>query len=495
MPNANDQASTRQANTRQRKNIQTKNNDARPEKASTFRSLGLSDPFLDTLTELGYETPTPIQARALPPALEGRDVLGLAQTGTGKTAAFALPALDKLHRAKTADSGRGRPTPRVLVLSPTRELATQIAESMREYCAGTEIRGCTVFGGVSQVHQVRKLRAGVDVIVATPGRLMDLLEQGHIDLSSIETFVLDEVDRMLDMGFVQPIRSIAAKIPSERQTLMFSATLPREIAKLASTLMRDPVKVEAPRQKRAEPKIEQFLHLVEGKEKPVLLLEMLSDHAVERAVVFTRTKHGADNLTRKLVRSGVRAESIHGNKSQNQRQRALDAFRSGRAGVLVATDVAARGLDIDGVTHVFNFNLPNEPEAYVHRIGRTGRAGAAGVAVAFCDPGEMAYLKAIEKLLGKRIPLAGGEPRPDEPAEREPRPERRPERRPRRERNAASEGSGGGGKKRPGGPKAGEPKRQRGGKRRSNAKAKAESATRPPRRGAGVRKPNRAGAE
>jgi len=374
----------------------------------SFESLGLSKPILKAIACEGYSTPTPIQAGAIPPALEGRDVLGGAQTGTGKTAAFALPLIDHLAAVPADRPRRGPILPRALILSPTRELATQIAESAQSYARHTKLRGCTIYGGVSQHHQVRTLRAGVDIIVATPGRLMDLMDQGYIDLSGIEIFVLDEADRMLDMGFIDPIRKIAAQIPDERQTLMFSATMPPPIARLAQTLLRDPVRVDiAPSETKAL-RIEQSLHMVDQPQKADLLERMLREPGVERAIVFTRTKHGAENLSKRLVRTGIFAESIHGDRSQNQRRRALDAFRAGRTRVLVATDVAARGIDVDGVSHVFNFHLPNEPEAYVHRIGRTGRAGAAGIAISFCDRGERSLLKAIERHTGQK--LTSGKP-------------------------------------------------------------------------------------
>ncbi|TVQ61490.1 MAG: DEAD/DEAH box helicase [Phycisphaerales bacterium] len=390
----------------------------------SFESLGLSKPILKAIASEGYDTPTPIQAGAIPPALEGRDVLGGAQTGTGKTAAFALPLIDRLTSVPTDRPRRGTVAPRALILSPTRELATQIAESAQAYARHTKLRGCTIYGGVSQHNQVKKLRAGVDIIVATPGRLMDLMNQGYVDLGCIEILVLDEADRMLDMGFINPIRKIAAQIPEERQTLMFSATMPPPIAKLARTLLRDPVRVDiAPSETRAL-RIEQSLHMVDQPQKADLLERMLQEPSVERAIVFTRTKHGAENLSKRLVRGGVFAESIHGDRSQNQRRRALDAFRAGRTRVLVATDVAARGIDVDGVTHVFNFHLPNEPEAYVHRIGRTGRAGAAGIAVSFCDRGERSLLKAIERHTGQKLAPGkaptGTTARPSAPIEREP---------------------------------------------------------------------------
>ncbi|GJM18062.1 MAG: ATP-dependent RNA helicase RhlE [Phycisphaeraceae bacterium] len=366
-----------------------------------FSSLDLSQSLLDVIAGEGYETPTPIQAQSIPPVLEGRDLLGCAQTGTGKTAAFALPILQLLLESRAPRKGYRQP--RALILSPTRELAGQIEESFRTYGRGSGLRGAVIFGGVKQFRQVRQLEAGVDIIVATPGRLQDLMEQGHVDLRAIEIFVLDEADRMLDMGFIQPIREIASEIPAERQTLLFSATMPSTILKLANSLLNDPVRISVTPDASAAPTIDQELYMVPGEHKPALLASLLEARDVKRAVVFTRTKHGADKLAKKLEREGVRAGSIHGNKSQSQRQRALDAFRAGKSRVLVATDVAARGLDVDGITHVFNYNLPNEPEAYVHRIGRTGRAGATGIAVSFCSREERGFLKAIERLTGSQI--------------------------------------------------------------------------------------------
>ncbi|USO00354.1 MAG: DEAD/DEAH box helicase [Phycisphaeraceae bacterium] len=370
-----------------------------------FAQLELAKPILDAVAREGYDTPTPIQARCIPPALAGRDVLGCAQTGTGKTAAFALPILQRLHTTNRKVNGKGgRVPPRALILSPTRELADQIAESFAVYGSNTRIRGTVVYGGVSQHRQVRALERGVDVLVATPGRLLDLMDQGYIDLRAIEVFVLDEADRMLDMGFINPIRRIAGSMPAKRQTMLFSATMPRAIEQLADSLLINPEKVSVDPVASAAPLIEQSVIMVDGAHKPALLRGLLDDPGVRRAVVFTRTKHGAEKLAKTLGKSGVAAESIHGNKSQSQRTRALDSFRAGRSRVLVATDVAARGLDVDGITHVINFNLPNEPEAYVHRIGRTGRAGAAGVALSFCDRDERAYLRAIEKLTGTKVP-------------------------------------------------------------------------------------------
>lgn len=378
-----------------------------------FSDFGLPSTILQALTEERYTTPTPIQAQAIVPALQGRDLLGCAQTGTGKTAAFALPILARLL-AETPDPARRRPgAPRALVLAPTRELATQIGESFATYGRRSGLRGTTIFGGVSQFHQVRALERGVDVLVATPGRLIDLLDQGRVDLRSIRFLVLDEADRMLDMGFIQPIRRIVAALskPPARQTLLFSATMPPEIMRLADALLHRPVKVAVAPVASAAPRIRQSVYLVPRAMKPALLRHLLADAGVQRALVFTRTKHGADRLRRHLNQAGIAADAIHGNKAQNQRQRALDAFRSGRSRVLVATDVAARGLDVDCVTHVFNFDMPVEPEAYVHRIGRTGRAGASGDAVSFCDREEQGLLRAVERLIGSRVPTIA--PLPD----------------------------------------------------------------------------------
>ncbi|MDX2131223.1 MAG: DEAD/DEAH box helicase [Planctomycetota bacterium] len=370
----------------------------------TFTSLGLSRPLLTALTDEGYTTPTPIQAQAIPAGIAGRDLLGVAQTGTGKTAAFGLPILHRLSTAPRDASRRGPVLPRALILSPTRELASQIGESFAVYGRHTGLAGTVIFGGVSQFHQVRDLHRGVDILVATPGRLIDLMEQRLVNLTEISIFVLDEADRMLDMGFIKPIRRIAAALPAARQTMLFSATLPREIVSLAESLMRDPVRVSVSRAAAAEPKIEQAMYMVPRERKQALLTHLLREGAIERAVVFTKTKHGADRVARRLHAGGIHAVAIHGNKAQNQRTRALDSFRAGHAKVLVATDVAARGLDVDGITHVFNFDLPMEPEAYVHRIGRTGRAGASGIAVTFCDSEERDLLRAVERTTGARIP-------------------------------------------------------------------------------------------
>ncbi len=370
-----------------------------------FRSMGLARPILEAVHIEGYTTPTPIQAQAIPPIMAGCDVLGCAQTGTGKTAAFALPILHRLLTGRI-DKDRREVHPRALILSPTRELAAQIDESFAAYGYQTGLSGAVIYGGVSQFHQVKALRRGVDVLVATPGRLIDLMDQGLVSLHAIEIFVLDEADRMLDMGFIHPIRQIASAIENEnRQTLLFSATMPKQIRQLADSLLTDPVRVTIAPRKATTELIDQSVYMIHRKQKRDLLLHLLEDEGVARAVVFTRTKHGADKVARHLDRSGVSSDAIHGNKAQNQRQRALDRFREGRTRVLVATDVAARGLDVDGITHVFNFDLPVEAEAYVHRIGRTGRAGARGTAIAFCDRDERNLLRDIERLTGKRVPV------------------------------------------------------------------------------------------
>ncbi len=372
-----------------------------------FEDLGLDPVLLTNIDRQGYTAPTPIQARAIPPVLEGRDLLGLAQTGTGKTAAFALPVLNAFAQSKGGSRGRN---PRVLVLAPTRELVSQVAEAFDTYGRGLGVRTTVIYGGVSQAPQVKALQRGVDVILATPGRLIDLLGQGHVRLGSVGLVVLDEADRMLDMGFIKPIQKIVSHLPRDRQSLLFSATMPKSIRSLAEDLLVDPVEVAVEPKVKTAPKIEQALYHVARASKPDLLQEVLAGPDAQRVIVFTRTKRGADRLATKLGRSSIEAAVIHGNKSQNARKRALDLFRNGRMRVLIATDVAARGIDVDQVSHVVNFDLPNEPESYVHRIGRTGRAGAAGVAVSFCDPSERGFLKDIEKLTKRSIPVRRDHP-------------------------------------------------------------------------------------
>ena len=375
---------------------------------SQFAALGLSPALLRTLAEEKYERPTPIQTQAIPHVLAGRDLLGCAQTGTGKTAAFALPMLQRLSTPRdgavaSAPGSRRAAGPRALILVPTRELAVQVAESFGTYGRHLRVSRAVIFGGVGQGPQVEAVRRGADVVVATPGRLLDLMDQGHINLSAVEIFVLDEADRMLDMGFIKPIRQVITKLPTKRQNLMFSATMPPDIVQLVDQILRQPAKVAVNPVASTAPAIRQWVLHVDKHDKRTLLREVLRDPAMTRVLVFTRTKHGADRVTRDLDKASVRAEAIHGNKSQGARQKALAAFRDGRIQVLVATDIAARGIDVDGVSHVINFELPNEPESYVHRIGRTARASADGVALSFCDTEERAYLRDIERLI--RTPL------------------------------------------------------------------------------------------
>ncbi len=370
-----------------------------------FDQLNLIAPLLDAVAAQGYTAPTPIQIAAIPPVLAGRDVWACAQTGTGKTAAFALPILQRLHATPRPTRPRGPRPIRVLILVPTRELATQITDSFTAYGAGMPVRSATIFGGVSQHAQVRALTAGVDIVAATPGRLLDLMGQGAARLNEVEILVLDEADRMLDMGFITPIRKVAQALPKVRQTLMFSATMPPAIRELANTLLVKPECVAVTPPATTVDRIRQAVYLVEKPEKIRLLLRVLDATDVTRALVFTRTKHGADKVVKHLSRYAIAAGAIHGNKSQSQRENALRAFKSGAARVLVATDIAARGLDIDEVSHVVNYDLPMDAESYVHRIGRTARAGASGIALSFCDSDERTTLRSIEKLIQKRLPL------------------------------------------------------------------------------------------
>jgi ATP-dependent RNA helicase RhlE len=370
----------------------------------TFAQLGLAPSLLRAIASQGYTLPTPIQAQSIPHILAGRDVLGCAQTGTGKTAAFALPILQGLTQHPSAPRRQRRPI-RALVLSPTRELAVQIGDSFRIYGRHTGLRHTMVFGGVSQQPQVRDLQHGVDILVATPGRLGDLMNQGFVNLDQVEVFVLDEADRMLDMGFLPDLRRILAKLPAERQTLFFSATMPPAIQDLADSLLDDPQRIRIEPIRETTALIAESVCFVGKQGKAQLLVDLLSAREVARAVVFTRTKHGADRVARQLNQAGIRAEAMHGNKSQAARQRTLAGFKSNRPPVLVATDVAARGIDVDAVSHVFNFDLPREPEMYVHRIGRTGRAGASGTAVSFCEDQERKLLQAIERLIRRKLPV------------------------------------------------------------------------------------------
>jgi ATP-dependent RNA helicase RhlE len=370
---------------------------------TSFQDFTLNDSITRALAEEKYLTPTPIQAQTIPTVMSGRDVIGIAQTGTGKTAAFALPIL---HRLAGSPRPVARKSCRMLVLSPTRELSGQILDSFRTYGRHLRVRAALAIGGVSMGAQVRALLNGVDVLVATPGRLLDLVRSNALRLDEVECLVLDEADRMLDMGFIHDIRKIVAKLPVRRQTLMFSATMPGAITELAAHMLRDPVKIAVTPAASTVERVEQRVVRVDRSAKPAVLIDVLRRETMDRALIFTRTKRGADKVVRGLSRAGIGAEAIHGNKSQNQRERVLAAFRKGEIRVLVATDIAARGIDVDGVSHVVNFDLPNVPETYVHRIGRTARAGATGVAISLCDAEEMAFLRDIEKLIRMTIPLS-----------------------------------------------------------------------------------------
>jgi ATP-dependent RNA helicase RhlE len=374
---------------------------------SNFSAFGLAEPIERALRARNHTTPTPIQARALPKLLAGRDMLGIAQTGTGKTAAFALPILHHLSRQLAGPRPRG---PRALILAPTRELAIQIGEEFGQYGRYLALSQTVIIGGVGQQPQVKALARGVDILIATPGRLLDLMNQRRVSLDAVEYFVLDEADRMLDMGFVRDVRKIVAALPKARQSLLFSATMPGEIARLSTEMLRDPLRIEVTPQATPVERIEQSVYHVAAAGKEALLARVLGDSALSRVLVFARTKHRANRVAVRLGRSGIDAEAIHGNKSQGARQRALARFRAGEVRVLVATDIAARGIDVDGITHVVNFELPNEPESYVHRIGRTARAGAGGAALSFCDPAERGYLRDIERLIRRRLTVIGDEP-------------------------------------------------------------------------------------
>ena len=371
----------------------------------TFQDLPLQPAILKAVAEAGYTSPSPIQAGAIPPVLAGRDLLGCAQTGTGKTAAFALPILQNLS-AQTPQ----RPCIRALILTPTRELALQIGDSFSAYGKHLKLRHTVIFGGVGQQPQVEALRRGVDILIACPGRLNDLIGQRLIDLSGIEIFVLDEADRMLDMGFIHDVKKVIAKLPRRRQTLLFSATMPKEIEELADSLLHDPAVVKVDPVSSTVDRIDQKLYFVEKKQKIELLAYLLQDKSIVNALVFSRTKHGADRIARLLNKAGITAAAIHGNKSQTARVNALEGFKAGKTRVLVATDIAARGIDISELSHVFNYDLPEVPETYVHRIGRTARAGADGVAISFCSTEEREYLAGIEKLNRKKIPVVTGHP-------------------------------------------------------------------------------------
>ncbi len=373
-----------------------------------FKELHLIAPILKALEAEGYTTPTPIQEQAIPDVLKGKDLLGCAQTGTGKTAAFAIPILQNLflqrnHEVPNDDI-------KALILTPTRELAIQIDESFAAYGKHTGIRHTVVFGGVSQYHQTNALRRGVDVLIATPGRLLDLIAQRFINLQHIKMFVLDEADRMLDMGFINDVKKIIARLPEKRQTLFFSATMPPEISRLSASILTNPVRVEVTPVSSTAENVDQSIYLVEKNDKKQLLIHLLKDEKIQSALVFTRTKYGADKIARELYRAKISADAIHGNKTQSARQKALTNFKEGKIRVLVATDIAARGIDVDDLTHVINFELPNIPETYVHRIGRTGRAGASGTALSFCDMEERQFLRDIHKLIDQTIPVIEDHP-------------------------------------------------------------------------------------
>jgi len=373
-----------------------------------FNELNLIEPILNALQTEGYTQPTPIQEQSIPSILQGRDLLGCAQTGTGKTAAFAIPMLQLLSKPHT--NTKVHKAIKALILTPTRELAIQIEESFKAYGRNLPLKHLVIFGGVGQKAQTDALHRGVDILVATPGRLLDLMNQGFINLRDIEIFVLDEADRMLDMGFIHDVKKVIAKLPAKRQTLFFSATMPKEIQTLANTILTDPVKVEVTPVSSTAEKIQQQIFFVDKNDKRGLLLHILKDKTIETALVFARTKHGSDRIVKDLIKAGIRAEAIHGNKSQNARQRALTNFKAKTTRILVATDIAARGIDVDELAHVINYELPNIPETYVHRIGRTGRAGLSGTAYSFCDPEEKEFLDDIEKLIGLKITVAEDHP-------------------------------------------------------------------------------------
>ncbi len=384
----------------------------------------LIEPIRRAVAEEGYTTPTPIQEKAIPHLLEGRDLLGCAQTGTGKTAAFTLPLLQELTQTKRTPAGG---EPRALILTPTRELAAQIRDSIKTYGRHLNITSAVIFGGVGQEPQVRSLRRGTDVVVATPGRLLDLMQQGHIRLHRIELFILDEADRMLDMGFIPAVRRIIAKLPTERHSLFFSATMPPAVAKLAKELLRNPAQITIDPGQPTVERIAQKMMFVDRGDKDALLIDLIADHDMDKVLIFTRTKHGADKVVKRLAGAGINACAIHGNKSQTARTTALQGFRAGKVRALVATDIAARGLDVDGITHVINFDLPEEPETYIHRIGRTARAGMNGDAVSFCCARERDSLRDIARLIRKEVPVERDHPYHSDAAQHATGSEARPE--------------------------------------------------------------------
>ena len=428
-----------------------------------FDKLGLIEPLLKAVRSEGYTLSTEIQKQAIPYVLEGRDILGCAQTGTGKTAAFALPILQRLHAHAASGAGRGRVI-RCLVLTPTRELAAQIGDSFRAYGQHAGLKHTVIYGGVKQSSQEQALKRGVDILVATPGRLLDLLNQRLLNLRQVEIFVLDEADRMLDMGFIHDIRRLIALLPAKRQTLMFSATMPREIQGLADSILQKPVQIRVASGSPAAVTVRQSLYYAESSQKPILLEHLLAGAVITRGLVFTRTKRGADKVVKRLTHVGIVAEAIHSNKSQNARQRALDNFKKGKTRVLVASDIASRGLDVDDISHVVNYDLPHDAETYVHRIGRTGRAGASGQAISFCSQDERPQLKDIEKLLGKSIPLLRPSldlPAAEAAAPRAPRQQGGSSRGRTGQKPAAGRGKKAGGSHRPAAHAAGSPERQK----------------------------------
>ncbi|MBC5629184.1 DEAD/DEAH box helicase [Clostridium sp. NSJ-6] len=371
-----------------------------------FKDLNIIKPILNSIEESGYEKPTAIQEKSIPSILDGRDILGCAQTGTGKTAAFAIPILQRIIAEKKVDNERKL---KALIVAPTRELAIQIGENVTTYSKYLDIKSTVIFGGVNQSSQVRKIKSGVDVLIATPGRLIDLSNQRHVDLKNVKYFVLDEADRMLDMGMIHDVKRIISKLPKERQNLLFSATMPKEVMKLVNSILKNPVKVEVQPVSSTVDIISQGAYMVAKKNKKSLLVHLLKDESIKSVIVFSRTKHGANKIAKDLNNVGIEAAAIHGNKSQNQRQLALNNFKEGSLRVLVATDIAARGIDVDELSHVINYDLPDVPETYVHRIGRTGRAGREGVAITLCDSEELEMFRRIEKVIGKSIPVLAEE--------------------------------------------------------------------------------------
>ena len=371
----------------------------------TFKDLNITEPILKAIEEKGYANPTPIQVKAIPAALTGKDILGCAQTGTGKTAAFAIPIIQHLQALKKRDKSI-----KALILTPTRELALQISECIDDYAKYTQVRHGVIFGGVNQRAQVNMLHKGVDILVATPGRLLDLMNQGYIHLDNVRHFVLDEADRMLDMGFIHDIKRLLPKLPKEKQTLFFSATIPDTIIALTNSLLKQPVKITITPKSSTVDTIEQTIYFVEKKEKSKLLISILHKTEGQSVLVFSRTKHNADRIVRVLSKAGIGSQAIHGNKSQNARQSALENFKTGKIRVMIATDIAARGIDVNQLSHVINYELPNISETYVHRIGRTGRAGHDGIAISFCESEELPYLKDIQKLIGLQIPVVKDHP-------------------------------------------------------------------------------------